>query len=82
MASGSSDSTVKIWDIRSSAHITLRGHKGTVKALCWNPHKKFELISGGGTKDKTIKIWNTISSKVNNSKTNLNNYTIIYIFYL
>jgi cell division cycle 20-like protein 1 (cofactor of APC complex) len=73
VASGSSDSTVKIWDIRSSGQNTLRGHKGSVKALCWNPHRKFELISGGGTKDKTIKVWNTISSKVINSKTKLYN---------
>ncbi len=82
MASGSSDSTVKIWDIRNSGHYTLRGHKGTVKALCWNPHRRFELISGGGNKDKTIKVWNTISNKVINSNIKLNYYTTICTFYL
>ena len=42
----------------------LKGHNAAVKALVWNPNKNNELISGGGNKDKKIKIWNTFSNKI------------------
>lgn len=34
-------------------------HKSAVKAIDWSPHKFGFLISGGGTQDRTIKVWNT-----------------------
>ena len=47
----------------------LKGHNAAVKALVWNPNKNNELISGGGNKDKKIKIWNTFSNKIKQSIT-------------
>eukprot|EP00828_Plagiopyla_frontata_P020200 TRINITY_DN25819_c0_g1_i1.p2 TRINITY_DN25819_c0_g1~~TRINITY_DN25819_c0_g1_i1.p2 ORF type:complete len:149 (+),score=29.91 TRINITY_DN25819_c0_g1_i1:119-565(+) len=38
-------------------------HKAAVKAIAWNPHQHGLLASGGGTADKTIRFWNTLSNK-------------------
>ncbi|KAL2213145.1 WD40 repeat-like protein [Sarocladium strictum] len=54
MATGSYDTTVKIWDIETGECLrTLRGHTGAVRTLQFDESK---LISGSF--DKTIKIWN------------------------
>lgn len=54
MATGSYDTTIKIWDIESGECLrTLRGHAGAVRTLQFDESK---LISGSF--DKTIKIWN------------------------
>ena len=37
----------------------MQGHKGAVKALAWNPHKLNMLVTGGGSKDQSIKLWDT-----------------------
>ena len=37
----------------------LMQHKAAVKALAWCPLETNLLASGGGTKDKSIKFWNT-----------------------
>ena len=37
----------------------LNEHKAAVKALAWSPHQSSTLATGGGSTDKTIKIWNT-----------------------
>lgn len=34
-------------------------HKAAVKALAWCPLESNLLASGGGTKDKSMKFWNT-----------------------
>ena len=36
----------------------LKGHKGAIKALSWCPWKNNILASGGGTGDRSIKLWN------------------------
>lgn len=38
---------------------TLHQHKAAVKALAWCPLESNLLASGGGTKDKSIKFWDT-----------------------
>ncbi|KFA66074.1 hypothetical protein S40285_08145 [Stachybotrys chlorohalonatus IBT 40285] len=54
LATGSYDTTIKIWDIETGEVIrTLRGHTGAIRALQFDESK---LISGSF--DKTIKIWN------------------------
>lgn len=39
-------------------------HKAAVKALAWSPHVNGLLATGGGSKDKHIRFWNTISGKM------------------
>ena len=66
VVSGDGDGLVTIWDVRdySSPLKIFAGHKSTVRALAWSPHAHGQLVSGGGTADKTIRFWdtNTLSS--------------------
>lgn len=38
---------------------TFTQHRAAVKALAWCPLERNLLASGGGTKDKSIKFWDT-----------------------
>jgi len=75
LASGGNDTQVMIWSprfgvgaMRSSNSIegssvkplhTYTEHSAAVKALSWCPHKPAVLATGGGTNDRTIRLWNT-----------------------
>lgn len=37
------------------------GHRAAIKALAWSPHTSGLLATGGGTADKTIRLWNTVT---------------------
>ncbi|XP_028398029.1 uncharacterized protein LOC114521707 [Dendronephthya gigantea] len=55
IVSGSSDKTIKLWDISntpSELMLTLEGHSGTVRCLDLNGNR---LVSG--STDRTIKVW-------------------------
>ncbi|KAJ7191070.1 quinon protein alcohol dehydrogenase-like superfamily [Mycena pura] len=41
-------------------------HTAAVKALAWDPHVSGILATGGGTQDKHIRFWNTISGTMLN----------------
>ena len=36
-------------------------HQAAVKALAWSPHQRGLLVSGGGTADRCIRFWNTLT---------------------
>jgi cell division cycle 20-like protein 1, cofactor of APC complex len=36
-------------------------HEAAVKAIAWSPHARGLLASGGGTADRTIRFWNTVT---------------------
>ena len=72
LASGGNDNMLCIWDHRRSyqnmtqsqraalaPRIALSEHCAAVKALAWCPYQRSLLASGGGTADRTIKLWNT-----------------------
>ncbi|USW47669.1 Putative WD40/YVTN repeat-like-containing domain superfamily, The WD repeat Cdc20/Fizzy family [Septoria linicola] len=67
LASGGNDNKIFIWD-KMEERWQHRwgeqegGHKAAVKAIAWNPHQRGVLASGGGTADRCIKFWNTISA--------------------
>ncbi|QLE57665.1 WD40 repeat domain-containing protein [Nostoc sp. TCL26-01] len=55
VVSGSTDKTIKVWNLDTGEVIsTLRGHRDVVRAMALS-HDGQTLISGSG--DKTIKIW-------------------------
>lgn len=55
LASGSSDETVKLWDVSTGTELhTLDGHSNAVESIAFSPDGK-TLASGSG--DKTIKLW-------------------------
>ncbi|KAI4292881.1 cell division cycle 20, cofactor of APC complex [Pancytospora philotis] len=59
LASGSNDDTVRVWRAGSPVPRILKGHGSAVKALAWCPWRSNVLATGGGTKDKSIKLWDT-----------------------
>lgn len=62
LASGGNDNQVMLWDLHSSAPVArLRQHCAAVKALAWAPYQHGVLLSGGGTADRTIRFWNTLT---------------------
>lgn len=50
-----------------SPRLMLKQHKAAVKALDWCPFRRGLLASGGGTADRTIKLWNSNSGALLNS---------------
>jgi cell division cycle protein 20 (cofactor of APC complex) len=76
LASGGNDDSLCIWDAAMSSsrqsgsqvivspRLILREHTAAVKALDWCPFRPGLLASGGGTRDRTIKLWNTNSGEM------------------
>lgn len=59
LASGGNDNKVLVWDLaKSSESVRSFEHTAAVKALSWSPHQSGILATGGGSTDKTIKLWN------------------------
>jgi WD40 repeat protein len=55
LASGSDDSTVKLWDARSGAELaTLKGHGSPVFSMAFSPDGRTLAC---GSADGTIKLW-------------------------
>lgn len=76
LASGGNDNLLALWDIRRQNTGEQAYHEPThcctdhlaaVKALAWSPHQRNVLATGGGTADRTIKIWNAANGKCLNS---------------
>lgn len=62
LASGGNDNRLNIWSLHSSTPtFNLLKHTAAVKALAWSPHQHGLLVSGGGTADRTIRFWNSIT---------------------
>ena len=59
--SGSSDKTLKVWDIASGKEArTLSGHTGLVRSVVISPDGRYGL---SGSSDKTLKVWDIASGK-------------------
>lgn len=71
LASGGNDNKLFVWDgLNPTPLHQFTEHNAAVKAISWSPHQRGILASGGGTADKTIKIWNTlVGQRVHNVDT-------------
>ncbi|EQC25548.1 cell division cycle 20, cofactor-APC complex [Saprolegnia diclina VS20] len=59
LASGGNDNALCIWNqMQTTPMHKLTDHCAAVKALAWCPWDRHVLASGGGTADRTIKLWN------------------------
>ncbi|BES98938.1 WD domain, G-beta repeat [Nesidiocoris tenuis] len=64
LASGGNDNKLHIWNMHSSSPVNTFGdHVAAVKAIAWSPQHHGLLASGGGTADRTIRFWNTITGQ-------------------
>ncbi|GMI21475.1 hypothetical protein TeGR_g9487, partial [Tetraparma gracilis] len=67
LASGGNDNKLFIWNLQSSQPVNrFTDHTAAVKALAWSPHTHGLLCSGGGTADRCIRFWNTLSGSALN----------------
>ncbi|CAD26295.1 similarity to CDC20 (WD-repeat protein) [Encephalitozoon cuniculi GB-M1] len=68
LASGGNDNRLYIYDYRNLSHPLKQcsNHKAAVKAMSWSPLSPNLLISGGGTADKTVKLWDV--NMINSSR--------------
>lgn len=76
LASGGNDNKIFVWDRLEERWLHRwgeqeGGHKAAVKAIAWSPHQRGILASGGGTADRCIKFWNTISTAANASNSSI-----------
>lgn len=62
LASGGNDNIVHIWKADattgSEPHRTMTDHQAAVKAVSWCPWQASLLATGGGTADRSIRLWN------------------------
>ncbi|KAB7494714.1 Cell division cycle protein 20-like protein [Armadillidium nasatum] len=59
LAAGGNDNLVSIWENGSTTPLfTFSDHQAAVKGLAWCPFQNNILASGGGTNDRTIRLWN------------------------
>lgn len=62
LASGGNDNKLYIWNLHSSQPVEkFTDHTAAVKAIAWSPHQSGLLASGGGTADRCIRFWNTLT---------------------
>lgn len=62
LASGGNDNKLLVWQgVQDTPLHRFTDHTAAVKAIAWSPHKRGLLASGGGTLDRTIRFWNTIT---------------------
>ncbi|KAF7491395.1 Protein FIZZY-RELATED 2 [Sarcoptes scabiei] len=64
LASGGNDNRIHIWNQTSTQPAqTYTEHLAAVKAIAWSPHHHGLLASGGGTADRCIRFWNTLTGQ-------------------
>ena len=64
LASGGNDNKLFVWNMTSSTPLqTYTEHSAAVKAIAWSPHQHGLLASGGGTADRCIRFWNTLTGQ-------------------
>jgi len=68
LASGGNDNKLFVWSgtgggASSGPMQTYTDHLAAVKAIAWSPHHHGLLASGGGTADRYIRFWNTLTGQ-------------------
>lgn len=62
LASGGNDNRLFVWEgMQSKPLYRFSDHNAAVKAIAWSPHTRGLLATGGGTADRRIRFWNTLT---------------------
>eukprot|EP00058_Branchiostoma_floridae_P013135 XP_002598623.1 hypothetical protein BRAFLDRAFT_118356 [Branchiostoma floridae] len=62
LASGANDNKLFVWNLTSVNPVQqYTEHLAAVRAIAWSPHQRGLLASGGGTADRCIRFWNTLT---------------------
>lgn len=64
LASGGNDNKLNIWSMHGQSTEPVHqfaDHMAAVKAISWSPHQHGLMASGGGTADRHIRFWNTLT---------------------
>lgn len=62
LASGGNDNRLIIWDgMEEKPLYRFTDHNAAIKAISWSPHTRGLLATGGGTADRRIRFWNTLT---------------------
>ena len=62
LASGGNDNQLLVWGNHGvQPQLRFSEHNAAVKAISWSPHQHGLLASGGGTADRCIRFWNTVT---------------------
>jgi cell division cycle 20-like protein 1 (cofactor of APC complex) len=65
LASGGNDNQLLVWNLNRPEPVhTYTEHNAAVKALAWSPHHHGVLVSGGGTADRCLRFWNTLTNQL------------------
>ncbi|KAM0680229.1 hypothetical protein GINT2_001614 [Glugoides intestinalis] len=59
LSTGGNDNKIFVLDLRKDEnyYLKLEAHRAAVKALSWSPLHAMKFVSGGGTADKNVNIW-------------------------
>lgn len=63
-ASGGNDRRLFLWSPKHQTPLMKEDHGAPVKALDWSVKRHGILASGGGSADKTIRMWNTVNKEL------------------
>jgi len=64
LASGGNDNKLMVWNLsNTNPYQQYSDHVAAVKAIAWSPHQHGLLASGGGTVDRCIRFWNTLTGQ-------------------
>ncbi|XP_070497329.1 fizzy-related protein homolog [Chironomus tepperi] len=64
LASGGNDNRLYVWNQHAVTPVqSYTEHMAAVKAIAWSPHHHGLLVSGGGTADRCIRFWNTLTGQ-------------------
>ena len=72
LASGGNDNKLFVWHMHGDPSCPLykfNDHSAAVKAVAWSPHQHGLLASGGGTADRHIRFWNTLTGRLRHHTT-------------
>ena len=64
LSSGGNDNKLLVWNVSNHDQPSSRftSHTAAVKAIAWSPHQHGLLASGGGSADRCLKFWDSLTS--------------------